>query len=108
LASSAIFASLSSSALRAASSALALSASAFILSASALAFASSAACCSANFLEMLELPNALFFALTEDLSHAYWIWGKDVFAYKLVEVKKENFHEAYYDVPKSLFKYVKL
>lgn len=59
-------------------------------------------------LEMLELPNALFFALTEDLSHAYWIWGKDVFAYKLVEVKKDNFHEAYYDVPKSLFKYVKL
>lgn len=59
-------------------------------------------------IEMLELPNALFFALTEDLGHAYWIWGKNVFAYKTVEVKKDNFHEAYYDVPKSLFKFVKL
>jgi len=41
-------------------------------------------------LEMLELPNALFFALTEDLSHAYWIKGSEVFAYKTVEVKKNS------------------
>jgi len=58
--------------------------------------------------EMLEQPKSLFFALTQDLSHAYWVTGDKVFKYKTVEMKDDTKHEAYYDVPKSLFNYVKL
>lgn len=57
---------------------------------------------------MLETPKTLFFALTQDLSHAYWITGDKPLLYKLVEIKDDTKHEAYYDVPKSLFNYVKL
>jgi len=57
---------------------------------------------------MLEMPNTLFFALTKDLGHAYWITGNKPLTYKTVEMKDNTKHEAYYDVPKSLFNYVKL
>jgi hypothetical protein len=57
---------------------------------------------------MLEVPNTLFFALTKDLGHAYWITGDKPLIYKTVEMKDNTKHEAYYDVPKSLFNYVKL
>jgi hypothetical protein len=57
---------------------------------------------------MLEVPNTLFFALTKDLSHAYWIFGDKTLTHETVEMKDDTKHEAYYDVPKSLFNYVKL
>jgi hypothetical protein len=57
---------------------------------------------------MLEVPKTLFFALTQDLSHAYWITGDKPLTYETVEMKDDTKHEAYYDVPKSLFNYVKL
>jgi len=57
---------------------------------------------------MLEVPNTLFFALTQDMTHAYWIDGIKVFDYPLWEMKDETKHEAYYDVPKELFKFVDL
>jgi hypothetical protein len=57
---------------------------------------------------MLEVPKTLFFALTQDLSHAYWITGDKPLTYETVEMKDDFKHEAYYDVPKSLFNYVKL
>lgn len=57
---------------------------------------------------LLETPKTLFFALTSDLSHAYWITGDKPLRYKLVEMKDDTKHEAYYDVPKSLFNYIKL
>lgn len=57
---------------------------------------------------MLETPKTLFFALTSDLSHAYWITGDKCFKYRTVEMRDDTKHEAYYDVPKSLFNYIKL
>lgn len=57
---------------------------------------------------MMETPKTLFFALTNDLSHAYWITGDKTITYPTVEMKDDTKHEAYYDVPKSLFNYVKL
>jgi hypothetical protein len=57
---------------------------------------------------MLEVPNTLFFALTQDMSHAYWIKGDKVFNHPLWEMKDNTKHEAYYDVPKDLFQFVDL
>jgi hypothetical protein len=56
-----------------------------------------------------DLP-VLFFALTQDLSHAYWCKAEIAKRYPLIEVK--NFEvpngEMFYDIPKSEFKYVDL
>ena len=56
-----------------------------------------------------DLPT-LFFALTHDLSHAYWCQAKIAKNYPLVEVK--NFEvpngEMFYDIPIERFKYVDL
>lgn len=57
---------------------------------------------------MLEVPNTLFFALTQDMKNAYWIKGSEVFQFSTWEMKDETKHELYYDVPKKLFKYVDL
>jgi len=57
---------------------------------------------------MLEVENTLFFALTHDMTHAYWIKGSKVFSHPHVELKDEEKHEFYYDVPLELFKYVDL
>jgi hypothetical protein len=57
---------------------------------------------------MLEVPNTLFFALTQDMSHAYWIVGDKVLSHPLWEMKDDTKHEAYYDVPKQLFNFVDL
>lgn len=58
--------------------------------------------------KILETPKTLFFALTQDLSHAYWIKGCQVLGLPFWEMKDETKHEFYYDVPKNLFKYVNL
>jgi hypothetical protein len=56
-----------------------------------------------------DLP-ALFFALTQDLSHAYWCRAEIAKRYPLIEVK--NFEvpngEMFYDIPTTEFKYVDL
>jgi hypothetical protein len=56
-----------------------------------------------------DLP-VLFFALTQDLSHAYWCRADIAKKYPLVEVK--NFEvpngELFFDVPVKQFKYVDL
>ena len=56
-----------------------------------------------------DLP-VLFFALTQDLSHAYWCKAEIAKHHPLIEVK--NFEvpngEMFYDIPKSEFKYVNL
>jgi hypothetical protein len=57
---------------------------------------------------MLEVPKTLFFALTQDMTHAYWIKGNAVLAFPFWEMKDDTKHELYYDVPKHLFKYVDL
>jgi hypothetical protein len=57
---------------------------------------------------MLEVPKTLFFALTHDMRHAYWILGSKALDFNLVEIKDYEKHEAYYDVPKELFNYVDL
>jgi len=57
---------------------------------------------------MLEVPNTLFFALTQDMTHAYWIVGDKVLSHPLWEIKDDTKHEAYYDVPKQLFNFVDL
>jgi len=57
---------------------------------------------------MLEVPKTLFFALTQDMTHAYWIAGDEVFKHPLWEMKDDTKHEAYYDVPKHLFNFVDL
>jgi hypothetical protein len=57
---------------------------------------------------MLEVPNTLFFALTQDMTHAYWIVGNQVLGHALWEMKDDTKHEAYYDVPKHLFNFVDL
>jgi hypothetical protein len=58
--------------------------------------------------EMLEVPNTLFFALTQDMKNAYWIKGHEVLSYPQIEMKDNTKHEFYYDVPKHLFKYIDL
>ena len=57
---------------------------------------------------MLEVPNTLFFALTHDMRYAYWILGSKALEFPKIELKDNTKHEAYYDVPKKLFKYVDL
>lgn len=57
---------------------------------------------------MLETPKTLFFALTQDMTHAYWIKGEVALNHPFWEMKDETKHEFYYDVPKKLFKYVDL
>lgn len=57
---------------------------------------------------MLEVEKTLFFALTHDMSHAYWINGLTALQFPLIELRDNTKHEAYYDVPKELFKYVDL
>ena len=56
-----------------------------------------------------DLPT-LFFALTQDLTHAYWCQAKVAKSYPLIEVK--NFEvpngELFFDIPVSQFKYVDL
>lgn len=56
-----------------------------------------------------DLPT-LFFALTQDLTHAYWCHAKVAKDYPLIEVK--NFEvpngEMFYDIPVERFKYVDL
>ena len=58
--------------------------------------------------QMLEVPKTLFFALCQDMRHAYWIMGNEVFNFETMELMDEYKHEAYYDVPKELFNYVDL
>jgi hypothetical protein len=52
----------------------------------------------------------LFFALTHDLSHAYWLKAELVEKCPLVEVKNREVpsKEFFFDVPVSWFKYVNL
>ena len=50
---------------------------------------------------MLEVPKTLFFALNQDMTHAYWITGTRALSYPTIEMRDETKHEAYYDVPKS-------
>ena len=57
---------------------------------------------------MLEAPKTLFFALTQDMTHAYWIKGEVALNHPFWEMKDDTKHELYYDVPKNLFKYVDL
>jgi hypothetical protein len=57
---------------------------------------------------MLEVPKTLFFALTQDMTHAYWILGEKTLTHPLWEMKDSTKHEAYYDVPKNLFEFVDL
>jgi hypothetical protein len=57
---------------------------------------------------MLEVLKTLFFALTQDMNHAYWIVGTKALSFPTIEMRDETKHEAYYDVPKELFKYVDL
>lgn len=56
-----------------------------------------------------DLP-VLFFALTQDLSHAYWCKAEIAKKFPLIEVK--NFEvpngEMFYDIPTTEFKYVDL
>ena len=56
-----------------------------------------------------DLPT-LFFALTQDLTHAYWCQAKVAKSYPLIEVK--NFEvpngELFFDIPVSQFMYVDL
>jgi hypothetical protein len=57
---------------------------------------------------MLEAPKTLFFALNQDMTHAYWIKGEVALNHPFWEMKDDTKHELYYDVPKKLFKYVDL
>ena len=52
----------------------------------------------------------LFFALTADLSHAYWVEAKTIENCPLIEVQNRYVArgELFFDCPKSLFKYVDL
>ena len=57
---------------------------------------------------MLETPKTLFFALSQDMTHAYWIKGNIALDFPCWEMKDDTKHELYYDVPKHLFKYIDL
>ena len=52
----------------------------------------------------------LFFALTQDLTHAYWCQAKVAKDYPLIEVKNYEVSngEMFYDIPVERFKYVDL
>ena len=57
---------------------------------------------------MLEVPKTLFFALTQNMTHAYWIKGEKTTNYPQCKIKDDIKHEFYYDVPIELFKFVDL
>jgi hypothetical protein len=52
----------------------------------------------------------LFFALTKDMQHAYWIECKDIMEYPVKEVRnvKVSAGEMFFDVPTNKFNYVEL
>ena len=54
--------------------------------------------------------NSLFFALTHDMKHAYWIEAKDIIKHPLKEVRnvKVTSGELFFDVPTSAFNFVGL
>ena len=54
--------------------------------------------------------NSLFFALTKDMGHAYWIESKNIMEYPLKEVRnvKVIAGEMFFDVPINKFNYVEL
>jgi hypothetical protein len=54
--------------------------------------------------------NSLFFALTKDMQHAYWIESKHIMEHPMREVRnvKVAVGELFYDVPTSEFNFVEL
>lgn len=54
--------------------------------------------------------NSLFFALTKDMEHAYWIESKDILKHPLKEVRnvKVTSGELFFDVPTEAFTFVEL
>jgi len=54
--------------------------------------------------------NSLFFALTQDMQHAYWIEAKDILNHPMKEVRniKVTSGELFYDVPTAEFNFVEL
>jgi hypothetical protein len=54
--------------------------------------------------------NSLFFALTKDMEHAYWIEAKEILKHPMKEVRnvKVAVGELFYDVPTSEFNFVEL
>ena len=57
---------------------------------------------------MLEAPKTLFFALTQNMTHAYWIKGEQALNHPEWQMKDDTKDELYYDVPIKLFKFVDL
>jgi hypothetical protein len=57
---------------------------------------------------MLEAPKTLFFALTQNMTHAYWIKGEKALNHPEWQMKDDTKDELYYDVPIELFKFVDL
>lgn len=54
--------------------------------------------------------NSLFFALTKDMQHAYWIESKEIMKHPLKEVRnvKVTAGELFFDVPTNEFNFVRL
>ena len=54
--------------------------------------------------------NSLFFALTKDMKHAYWIESRHIMEYPLKEVRnvKVTSGELFFDVPTDQFNFVDL
>ena len=54
--------------------------------------------------------NSLFFALTHDMQHAYWIESKEILKHPMREVRnvKVTSGELFYDVPTAEFNFVGL
>jgi len=54
--------------------------------------------------------NSLFFALTKDMKHAYWIESKEILKHPMKEVRnvKVVSGELFYDVPTNEFNFVDL
>jgi hypothetical protein len=52
--------------------------------------------------------NSLFFALTKDMKHAYWIEAKEILKHPMKEVRnvKVTSGELFYDVPTNEFNFV--
>ena len=59
---------------------------------------------------MLEVPKTLFFALTQDMTHAYWIQMKDIEQYPVKEISNYKIPrgEMFFDIPIDKFIYVDL
>jgi hypothetical protein len=57
---------------------------------------------------MLEAPKTLFFALTQNMTHAYWIKGEQTLSHPQWQMQDDSKDELYYDVPIKLFKFVDL